>query len=166
LDFEELYEKIIGCINADKTHLYLGFFIGDKTEYFESGKIMYRPDNGHAMAILIDLVNRYVELFDPKGVPYNDIQYSWFKSFIFTLNSKGFNFTYSDNTHYSKQIQGITKDDIFCVYWSLLWIELRISNPKLNSKDVYSILTSFSSNQLMSIIRKYVNYVNLCVRTK
>lgn len=160
VSFRDLYHRILKCSKGGTKYLYMGFFVGEKTLVTTpSGRNIYRPDNGHAMALLIDMDNRVFELFDPYGEHYDPNLYSWIKEFVDYINEFGYNFKYLDNTEYPIQIQIITDNDNFCVYWSLMYIELRMLNPQLNRQDIIKYLTSFSKPQLLDRIRRYANMV-------
>ena len=163
INYQELHDKIIGCRKLGKRYLYMGLFIGKKTPYVDRGRISYRPDNGHAMAILIDLQDQTLELFDPRGVRYTPQQYSWLREFVDYLNNQGYHFKYYDNTGCPVQIQDITKDKVFCVYWCLLWIQLRLLNPdggRVSRMDIHNYLTSLSPEELNDKIRRFARMIN------
>lgn len=163
VNYNDLYNDMLECSQKGSRYICLGLFIGDRTEVtLDNGETIERPDNGHAMAIIIDLKDRTFELFDPYGVPYDQYTYGCVREFVDHINSQNINneFKYYDNTRYSKQIQRITNNDNYCVYWSLMYIQLRLLNNNLSRHDIINHMTSFNAIELMDRIKRYTNLVS------
>lgn len=124
----------------------------------------------HYNILLIDTKNKTIERFEPYGhtLPYAKKVNIFIKNIA--VERLGLtNFTYIPPEKISKKlgIQSVADSyDGMCITISLLYLHLRLHNPKLKQKKLVSNLLSLNRNKLKNLILKFAKYIEKLLKKK
>ena len=119
--------------------------------------------SGHSNVIIVDKEHRTIELFEPHGVQYSgsSIHYNTemiIQTVFLEIFPEKRDYTYI-NVHSACPIfgAGVQQNDLFCLAWSLLIIELRLLNIDILMSEI--INTLIQDHYRLSYLKGYVSYV-------
>lgn len=124
----------------------------------------------HYNILLIDIENKTIERFEPYGwsLPYTKMVNNFIKTI--TLEKLGLpNYKYIPPEKISKKlgIQSVADSyDGMCITISLLYLHLRLNNPKLKQKKIVNNLLSLERNILKNLILKFAKYIEKLLKKK
>ena len=118
----------------------------------------------HANIIVIDLIKKTYERFEPYGFDRPQFENKIDKKFKNEIrNITGlYNFKYISPTDISPKLGVQSKADAYCgmcVTISMMYLQLRILNPNLSQKKVVEYLLKKDRKELKSTILKYARHV-------
>ena len=150
-----IIKSIKKCSNQDKVRfIYFSFILLPS----------FKEKLSHSNIVVIDLVRKTVELFEPYGY-FDDkiskyIENTLFKKILKILELN--KFKYLPPSHISPKM-GIQKTtDAYCgmcITISMMYLHMRILNPDINQKKIIKHFLSYSKNKLKDIILKYARHV-------
>lgn len=161
--------KLLNTIEACKQNVHFFYIIPIHLRFPNQFEMSNDPEitsSGHSNIVIINNNQFTIQLFEPHGVNYS--------GFTFDVNTKRIIekvikeiFPLEKSLYHFENLYeggcpyfGVQRNDLFCLAWSLLLVELRLLNPFVTSESIIDVLSSYDYDSNLKYLHNYINYIS------
>ncbi|NDD53115.1 hypothetical protein EBZ39_04410 [bacterium] len=153
------------ALDDSKKYFIVPLHIRFPSYYTVSDRVSDTQTIGHANTVLVDRTRKEIELFEPhgqffKGHPVSLDTQAMIKEIVTRVLPFTQDYVFK-NVFSTCESLAPQKDDLYCLAWTLLYIELRLLNGNLDSSTVFGGFHEYfnTQSQKLNYIKRYITFV-------